>query len=136
VKKPLTIEEFRKSELLFLILSSLGRGYCFFIRYYKNSNKDRDVGETGMQVYLFLPQKTKIYVLPEVSNSQSHHNVIKNLIRMRDLPRIQICNKLLFPKKAILEWINIQTFPKKALTDKAHADISTSRKNRKLKIHR
>jgi hypothetical protein len=55
---------------------------------------------------------------------------------MRDLPRIQICNKLLFPKKAILQWINNETIPKMSLTDKAPADISTSPKNRKITIHR
>ena len=63
--------------------------------------------------------------IPEVSTASNHHNVIKNLIRMRDLPRIQICNKLLFPKKAILQWIEDETFPKTSLTDKAHADICT-----------
>ena len=50
--------------------------------------------------------------IPEVSNSQDHHNVVKNLIRFRDLPRIQICKKLLFPKKAVLEWINDETVRK------------------------
>ena len=47
--------------------------------------------------------------IPEVSNSKDHHNVVKNLIRFRDLPRIQICKKLLFPKEAVLEWINNET---------------------------
>ena len=47
--------------------------------------------------------------IPKVSSSLDYHNVVKNLIRMRDLPRIQICKKLLFPKKAILEWIEQET---------------------------
>jgi len=47
--------------------------------------------------------------LPEISKSSNYNNVIKNLIRMRDLPRIEISHKLLFPKKAILEWIDKQT---------------------------
>ncbi len=47
--------------------------------------------------------------IPEVSSSKDYHNVVKNLIRMRDLPRIQICKKLLFPKKAVLEWIEENT---------------------------
>ena len=47
--------------------------------------------------------------IPDVSNSKDHHNVVKNLIRMRDLPRLQICKKLLFPKKAVLEWIEQET---------------------------
>lgn len=47
--------------------------------------------------------------IPEVSNSHNYHNVVKNLIRFRDLPRIQICHKLLFPKKAVLDWIKSET---------------------------
>jgi len=47
--------------------------------------------------------------LPEISKSSNYHTVIKNLIRFRDLPRIQISNRLLFPKQAILEWIKKQT---------------------------
>ena len=43
--------------------------------------------------------------IPEVSTAKNYSNVIANLIRMRDLPRIHICNKLLYPKKAILTWI-------------------------------
>ncbi len=43
--------------------------------------------------------------ISEVSKAADYSNVIKNLIRMRDLPRIEICNKLLFPRQAILEWI-------------------------------
>jgi len=50
--------------------------------------------------------------ISKVSTAQDYHNVIKNLIRFRDLPRIQICNKLLFPKKAVLEWINRETIRK------------------------
>ena len=47
--------------------------------------------------------------IPQLSTATDYHNVIKNLIRFRDLPRIQICNKLLFPKKAVLEWIDKET---------------------------
>ena len=47
--------------------------------------------------------------IPEVSKAKDHRNVVKNLIRFRDLPRIQICKKILFPKKAILEWIEGET---------------------------
>ena len=50
--------------------------------------------------------------IPEVSSSKDYHNVIKNLIRMRDLPRIQICKKLLFPKQAVLEWVEKETIRK------------------------
>lgn len=47
--------------------------------------------------------------IPEVSKSQDYHNVIENLVRYRDLPRIHICNKKLYPKQAILQWIEKET---------------------------
>ncbi len=47
--------------------------------------------------------------IPEVSGATDYHNVILNLIRFRDLPRIHISNKLLFPKKEILEWVAQET---------------------------
>jgi hypothetical protein len=50
--------------------------------------------------------------ISQISSSKDYHNVIKNLIRFRDLPRIQICNTLLFPKKAVLDWINNETVRK------------------------
>ena len=50
--------------------------------------------------------------IPHVSKANNYSNVVKNLIRFRDLPRIQICNKLLYPKKAILEWVEKETILK------------------------
>ena len=47
--------------------------------------------------------------IPEISNSSNYSNVVKNLLRFHDLPRIHLCRKLLFPKIAIVEWINNQT---------------------------
>ena len=47
--------------------------------------------------------------IPEISRSTNYSNVVKNLIRFRDLPRIEICNKLLYPRHAILEWIERET---------------------------
>ncbi len=46
--------------------------------------------------------------IPEVSNSKDYHNVIENLKRFRDLPRIHICNKALYPKEALDVWIRGQ----------------------------
>lgn len=43
--------------------------------------------------------------IPEISNSKDFRNVIYNLKRMRHLPRIHICNKPLYPKKAIDKWL-------------------------------
>ena len=47
--------------------------------------------------------------ISEISKSSNHHNVIEHLKRYRDLPRIHICNKTLYPKKAILEWVEKET---------------------------
>lgn len=47
--------------------------------------------------------------IPEISKSQNFSNVIDNLVRMRNLPRVQLCNKVLFPRQAILEWIKKET---------------------------
>jgi predicted DNA-binding transcriptional regulator AlpA len=47
--------------------------------------------------------------IPEVSTASNHSNVIKNLIRFRNLPRIRIGKKLLFPRSAVIEWIKSET---------------------------
>jgi len=47
--------------------------------------------------------------IPEISNSKDYHNVIEHLKRIRGLPRIHICRKALYPKKAILEWLEKET---------------------------
>jgi hypothetical protein len=43
--------------------------------------------------------------IPEISSARDHKNVIDNLKRMRHLPRIHLCNKPLYPKKAIDQWL-------------------------------
>jgi len=43
--------------------------------------------------------------IPEISNSKDYHNVIEHLKRVRGLPRIHICRKALYPKKAISGWV-------------------------------
>ena len=53
--------------------------------------------------------------IPDISGSKDHHNVIEHLKRFRDLPRIHICNKALYPKTAILEWIKKETNRKLAV---------------------
>ena len=47
--------------------------------------------------------------IPEISNSKDYHNVIEHLKRIRGLPRIRICRKALYPRKAILEWVEKET---------------------------
>lgn len=47
--------------------------------------------------------------IPEISGSQNYHNVVEHLKKVRGLPRIRMCNKVLFPKKAVLNWIEKET---------------------------
>jgi hypothetical protein len=47
--------------------------------------------------------------IPEVSNSKDYHNVIEHLKKVRGLPRIHICHKVLYPKKAVLQWVEKET---------------------------
>ena len=43
--------------------------------------------------------------ITEVSNAKDHHDVIENLKRMHDLPRLHICHKVLYPLIKVKEWI-------------------------------
>ncbi len=47
--------------------------------------------------------------IPLISNATNFHNVVENLKRMHDLPRIHICGKPLYPLEAIKEWIKNNT---------------------------
>ena len=47
--------------------------------------------------------------IPEISKSKDYHNVIEHLKKVRGLPRIHICHKVLYPKKAVLEWVEKET---------------------------
>jgi len=47
--------------------------------------------------------------IPEISKSKDYHNVIENLKRMHQLPRIHICGRPLYPQDAIKEWIKQKT---------------------------
>ena len=47
--------------------------------------------------------------IPQISNSKNYHNVIEHLKKFRGLPRIHICRKALYPKRAILKWMGKET---------------------------
>ena len=47
--------------------------------------------------------------IPEVSSAKDYHNVIENLKRMHDLPRIHVCGKPLYPREALRQWIQEKT---------------------------
>jgi hypothetical protein len=44
-----------------------------------------------------------------ISKSENHHNVIEHLKRMRDFPRLAMCNKVLYPLEAVREWVKKET---------------------------
>jgi hypothetical protein len=48
--------------------------------------------------------------IPEISNSRDYHNVIEHLRKFRNLPRIHICRKTLYPKKAVMEWMDRESY--------------------------
>jgi len=47
--------------------------------------------------------------IPEISSSKDYHNVIEHLKRIHELPRVHICRKALYPRRAILEWVEKMT---------------------------
>jgi len=67
-------------------------------------------GEFALCPELLTEEELVIFLrIPHVSNSKNYHNVIENLKRMHDLPRIHICGKPLYPREAINEWIKNKT---------------------------
>ena len=44
--------------------------------------------------------------IPEISNAENYNNVIANLKRMHDLPRVHLCGKSLYPTREIMKWIS------------------------------
>ena len=67
---------------------------------------------TNLPDLLTLDEVIHVLRIPHISTSKDYKNVIKNLIRFKDLPRIRICKKLLFPTKAVLDWIEKETVRK------------------------
>jgi len=47
--------------------------------------------------------------IPEISKAQNYHNVIAHLKRYHNLPCIHICRQPLYPRQAVLEWIEERT---------------------------
>ena len=66
------------------------------------------IGDNGFEL-MTESEVIQFLRIPEVSNSKDYHNVIEHLKKFRGLPRIHICRRALFPKKAILEWVEKET---------------------------
>jgi hypothetical protein len=47
--------------------------------------------------------------IPEISKAGDYRNVVANLKRMRNLPRVHLCNTPLYPKAAIDKWLQENT---------------------------
>ena len=65
------------------------------------------IGDNGFEL-MTESEVIQFLRIPEISNSKNYHNVIENLKRVRGLPRIHICRKALYPRKAVLEWVERQ----------------------------
>ena len=70
---------------------------------------DGNGGSTPCPELLTEEEVIRFLRIPEVSKSQDYHNVIENLKRMHDLPRIHICGRVLYPREAINDWIRNNT---------------------------
>ena len=70
---------------------------------------DGDGGFTPCPELLTEDELVQFLRISEISSSRDHHNVIEHLKRYRDLPRIRICNKVLYPTQAIRRWIGKET---------------------------
>jgi hypothetical protein len=55
------------------------------------------------------PELIRFLRIDEVSGAANLHHVIENPKRMRSLPCIYICNRPLYPRAAILRWVEQQT---------------------------
>ena len=69
-----------------------------------NLSTPSGIGDNGFEL-MTESEGIQFLRIPELSNSSDYHNVIEHLKRVRGLPRIHICRKALYPKKAIPEWV-------------------------------
>ena len=70
---------------------------------------DRIAGLTAYPELLTEEELIRFLRIPEISGSQNYHNVVEHLKKVRGLPRIHICHKVLYPKKAVLELVEKET---------------------------
>ena len=77
-----------------------------------DESKRRAPDRTAENAVLVLMTESELIEflrIPSISNAKDYHNVVDNLKRMHDLPRVHICGKPLYPREAILEWIRQKT---------------------------
>lgn len=66
---------------------------------------DGNGGSTVCPELLTEGELIVFFRIPEISKSKDYHNVVENLKRMHDLPRIHKCGKLLYPREAVIDSI-------------------------------
>ena len=70
---------------------------------------DDNGGFNPCPILLTEDELIRLLRIPEISKAKDFHNVIENLKRVHDLPRIHICGKPLYPLEEIREWIKKKT---------------------------
>jgi hypothetical protein len=82
------------------------------IGYYKHKvcgmNDGGDVCQPAPQL-MTQNELMRFLRIPEISAAKNENNVIEHLKRFRNLPRIHLCNKTLYPLNAIIAWIDEET---------------------------
>ena len=66
------------------------------------------IGDDGFEL-MTESEVIRFLRIPEISHSKDYHNVIEHLKKFRGLPRIHICRRALYPRKAILKWVEKET---------------------------
>ena len=69
-------------------------------------------GNSGFEPCLSLMTEDELIRflrIPQISKAQNLHNVIAHLKRYRNLPCIHICRQPLYPRQAVLRWIEETT---------------------------
>ena len=74
---------------------------------------DGNGGFTPCPTLLTEDELIRFLRIPETSKAKDFHNVIENLKRMHDLPRVHISGKTLFPLTAIRRWLEDRVISRK-----------------------
>jgi len=66
---------------------------------------DNDGGFVPCPAVMTEEELIRFLRVPEVSKASDYRNVIANLKRTHNLPRIHLCGKALYPLEAVKTWI-------------------------------
>ena len=61
---------------------------------------------TKLPDLLTVDEVIQVLRIPQISTAKDYPTVVKNLIRFKNLPRIQLCKKLLFPRDKFIIFAN------------------------------